>query len=107
MDLEHCRRSLPRRYQIVDIFHARQHLWDVARELYPGQEAEQKRWMAPHQDELLDQGLKSFARLWGCRSGLGVALQRLRSAGNLLVAIGNLCQRLHQRLLTAADTAVA
>ena len=56
MDLEHCRRSLPRRYQIVDIFHARQHLWDVARELYPGQEAEQKRWMAIHQDELLDQG---------------------------------------------------
>ena len=28
----------------------------MARELYPGQEAEQKRWMAIHQDELLDQG---------------------------------------------------
>jgi hypothetical protein len=37
-------------------FHARQHLWDVARKLYPGQEAEQKRWMATHQDELLDEG---------------------------------------------------
>jgi hypothetical protein len=47
---------LPGAIQIVDIFHARQHLWDVARKLYPGQEAEQKRWMAFHQDELLDEG---------------------------------------------------
>jgi hypothetical protein len=46
----------PGAIQIVDIFHARQHLWDVARKLYPGQEAEQKRWIAIHQDELLDKG---------------------------------------------------
>jgi hypothetical protein len=46
----------PGAIQIVDIFHARQHLWDVARKLYPGQDAEQKRWMAIHQDELLDEG---------------------------------------------------
>ena len=46
----------PGAIQIVDIFHARQHLWDVARKLYPGQEAEQKRWMAIHQDQLLDEG---------------------------------------------------
>jgi hypothetical protein len=46
----------PGAIQIVDIFHARQHLWDVARKLYPGQDAEQKRWMAFHQDELLDEG---------------------------------------------------
>ena len=46
----------PGAVQIVDIFHARQHLWDVARKLYPGQDAEQKRWMAIHQDELLDEG---------------------------------------------------
>jgi hypothetical protein len=46
----------PGAIQIVDIFHARQHLWDVARKLYPGQEAEQKLWMALHQDELLDEG---------------------------------------------------
>jgi hypothetical protein len=46
----------PGAVQIVDIFHARQHLWDVARKLYPGQEAEQKRWTAIHQDELLDEG---------------------------------------------------
>jgi hypothetical protein len=46
----------PGAIQIVDIFHARQHLWDVARKLYPGQDAEQKRWMTFHQDELLDEG---------------------------------------------------
>ena len=28
----------------------------MARKLYPGQEADQKRWMAIHQDELLDEG---------------------------------------------------
>ena len=46
----------PGAVQIVDIFHARQHLWDVARKLYPGQETEQKCWMAIHQNQLLDQG---------------------------------------------------
>jgi hypothetical protein len=46
----------PGAVQIVDIFHARQHLWDVARKLYPGQETEQKRRMSLHQDELLDEG---------------------------------------------------
>jgi hypothetical protein len=46
----------PGAIQIVDIFHARQHLWDVTRKLYPGQDAEQKRWMTLHQDELLDEG---------------------------------------------------
>jgi len=36
--------QFPGAIQIVDIFHARQHLWDVARKLHPGQETEQKRW---------------------------------------------------------------
>jgi hypothetical protein len=45
----------PGAIQIVDLFHARQHLWDLARKLYPNQEAEQRRWMMVHQD-LLDKG---------------------------------------------------
>jgi len=45
----------PGAIQIVDLFHARQHLWDLARRLYPNQEAEQRRWMMVHQD-LLDEG---------------------------------------------------
>ena len=45
----------PTAIQIVDLYHARQHLWDLARKLYPNQEAEQRRWMMIHQD-LLDEG---------------------------------------------------
>jgi hypothetical protein len=45
----------PGSIQIVDLFHARQHLWDLARKLYPNQETEQRRWMMVHQD-LLDEG---------------------------------------------------
>jgi hypothetical protein len=45
----------PGAIQIVDLFHARQHLWDLARKLYPNQEAEQRRWMMIHQ-HLLDGG---------------------------------------------------
>jgi hypothetical protein len=45
----------PGAIQIVDIFHARQHLWDLARRLHPNDEAGQKRWMQVHQD-WLDRG---------------------------------------------------
>jgi Transposase and inactivated derivatives len=42
--------------QIVDLYHARQHLWEVARKLYPNQEKKQKAWMKIHQKRLLDRG---------------------------------------------------
>jgi hypothetical protein len=45
----------PGAIQVVDLYHARQHLWDLARKLYPNQEAEQRRWMMIHQD-MLDEG---------------------------------------------------
>jgi hypothetical protein len=45
----------PGAIQIVDLYHARQHLWGLARKLYPSQEAEQRRWMMVHQD-MLDEG---------------------------------------------------
>jgi hypothetical protein len=45
----------PSAIQIVDLFHARQHLWDLVRRLYPNQEAEQRRWIMIHQ-YLLDEG---------------------------------------------------
>ena len=45
----------PKATQIVDLYHARQHLWDVARKLFSHQEAEQRRWLMIHQD-LLDEG---------------------------------------------------
>jgi predicted CoA-binding protein len=46
----------PDAIQIVDLYHARQHLWEVARQLYPHQEAQPKAWMKVHQKHLLDQG---------------------------------------------------
>ena len=45
----------PGAIQIVDLYHARQHLWDLARKLYPNQEVEQRRWMMIHQN-MLDGG---------------------------------------------------
>jgi hypothetical protein len=41
---------------IVDLYHARQHLWEVARVLYPQDEAKRKAWMKVHQKRLLDKG---------------------------------------------------
>lgn len=46
----------PGAVQIVDLYHARQHLWDLARGLYPNDEVRQKAWMKVHQRRLLDKG---------------------------------------------------
>ena len=46
----------PGAVQIVDLYHARQHLWDLARKLHPNHEVHQKRWIMAHQRRLLDQG---------------------------------------------------
>jgi Uncharacterised protein family (UPF0236) len=45
----------PGALQIVDLYHARQHLWEVARTLYPQDEGKQKPWIKIHQ-KLLDRG---------------------------------------------------
>lgn len=46
----------PGAVQIVDLYHARQHLWELARRLHPNDEMNQKAWMKIHQKRLLDQG---------------------------------------------------
>ena len=46
----------PEAIGIVDLYHARQHLWEVARTLYPNQTVKQKAWMRAHQKRLLDKG---------------------------------------------------
>jgi hypothetical protein len=43
----------PGAIQIVDLYHARQHLWELARRLHPNDEASRDHWMAIHR-ELLD-----------------------------------------------------
>jgi hypothetical protein len=42
----------PGAIQIVDLYHARQHLWELARKLHPNDEASQKRWMMIQQHRL-------------------------------------------------------
>ncbi|HLG99605.1 MAG TPA: ISKra4 family transposase [Bryobacteraceae bacterium] len=46
----------PGAVQIVDLYHARQHLWNLARKLYPNDPAGQQAWMKVHQKRLLDKG---------------------------------------------------
>jgi hypothetical protein len=46
----------PGAIQIVDLYHARQHLWELARRLHPNDEEKQKGWMKVHQKRLLDKG---------------------------------------------------
>jgi hypothetical protein len=43
-------------WNLVDLYHARQHLWVVARQLYPQEDVAQKAWMKVHQKRLLDKG---------------------------------------------------
>jgi len=45
----------PGAIQIVDLYHARQHLWAVAALLFPNHSVQQNRWVVPAQ-RLLDQG---------------------------------------------------
>jgi hypothetical protein len=42
----------PGAVQIVDIYHARQHLWDLSRALHPNDETQQKRWVIRQQAKL-------------------------------------------------------
>jgi hypothetical protein len=48
--------QFPGAIQIVDLYHARQHLWNVARTLYPLDQVAQRRWILRHQPKL-DGGL--------------------------------------------------
>jgi hypothetical protein len=46
----------PGAIHIVDLYHARQHLWELVRKLHPNDERTQKAWMKVHQKRLLDKG---------------------------------------------------
>jgi len=53
----------PGAVQIVDLYHARQHLWDLAAQLYPHDAAAKRRWMVPMKD-LLDHGRIELLMEW-------------------------------------------
>ena len=45
-------RHFPGALQIVDLYHARQHLWELSAKLFPGDDKARKRWLAPCLDRL-------------------------------------------------------
>jgi hypothetical protein len=67
--------------QIVDLYHARQHLWEVTRTLYPNDNAKQKAWMKAHQKRLLDRGkiAKLVSSLRSLRSRQPEVVEKIRS----------------------------
>ncbi len=50
-----AQQHFPGAIQILDLYHARQQLWEVVRALYPNDEVRQRRWIMTHQHKL-DQG---------------------------------------------------
>ena len=42
----------PAAVQIVDLYHAREHLWNLAPKLYPNDAARQKRWIMAARDKV-------------------------------------------------------
>lgn len=52
----------PGAIQIVDLYHARQHLWAVARLLFPNDAVQQKRWILRHQPKLDQGAVEKLAR---------------------------------------------
>ncbi|MGH9625669.1 MAG: ISKra4 family transposase [Bryobacteraceae bacterium] len=61
----------PGAIQIVDLYHAREHLWDLARKLNPADQAAQKRWLMPKLNWLENGNIEKLA----------MALRKLADAG--------------------------
>lgn len=51
-----AQQHFPGAIQIADLFHARQHLWDLARWLYPNDGKRRNAWIGLHQKRWLDKG---------------------------------------------------
>ena len=51
-----CEEQFPGAIQIVDLYHARQHLWDLGGQFHPNDEKSKRKWVMPLQ-RLLDQGM--------------------------------------------------
>jgi hypothetical protein len=52
----------PGAIQIVDLFHARQHLWELARALHPNDAVQQKRWILRQQSKLDEGQIQKLVR---------------------------------------------
>jgi hypothetical protein len=77
-------RHFPGAVQIVDLYHARQHLWELARQLYANDQVKQKAWMKVHQKRLLDKGKieKLVLALRSIESTHTEVLEKIRTEAN-------------------------
>ena len=75
----------PGAIQIVDLYHARQHLWELARKLHPNDAVKQKAWMKKYQ-RLLDKGKieKLVLTLRAINSTNSEVIEKLRIETNYL-----------------------
>ena len=55
--------QFPGAIQIVDLYHSRQHLWNLARRLYPYDDASQKQWMLRYKSKLDEGKIEELVRL--------------------------------------------
>jgi hypothetical protein len=71
----------PGAMQIVDLYHARQHLWELAHKLHPNDQLAQKAWMKVHQKRFLDKGKieKLVASLRSIASTHAEVLEKIRT----------------------------
>ena len=53
----------PGAVQIVDLYHARQHLWDLSAKIYPHDSPAQRRWVMVRKDKLDDGKIEALIRL--------------------------------------------
>lgn len=53
----------PGAIEIVDLYHARQHLWDLSAKLYPNDSPAQRRWVMVRKDKLDDGKIEALIRL--------------------------------------------
>jgi hypothetical protein len=76
----------PNAVQIVDLYHARQHLWELVRTLYPNAPVNQQAWMKVHQKRLLDKGKieKLVLSLRSIESSHAEVLEKIRTEADYL-----------------------
>jgi hypothetical protein len=82
-----AQQHLPGALQIVDLFHARQHLWDLARLLYPIDIRRRNAWIGIHQKRWLDKGkiAKLVASLRRIRTADADLAKKIRNEADYFV----------------------
>ena len=79
-----AKQHFPGAIQIVDLFHARQHLWDLARLLHPTDTKRRNAWIGLHQKRWLDKGkiAKLVASLRAIQTADAALAKKLRNEGD-------------------------